>query len=105
MGKCKELLFYISFSSICEHKTSKSESKSEFFKDRWETDQYTLIEHSGNYSKRQVVLNFSALNCFEMHVVHGLSSHLGNSDIMNLYYTAYLSILGKNFEHCSKAQA
>ena len=47
------------------------------------TDRYNLIEQSDKYVNWQVVLKFSALNCFEMHVVReiGLSSHSDDSKL------------------------
>ena len=53
------------------------------------TDQYTLIEQSANW---EVVLKFSVLVYFEMHVI-SLSSDSGNNSLMNLQ-----SIFGHNGE-------
>ena len=50
------------FRHFCEHKTAKIAKTVG-------TDQYSLIEQSGDNANWQVVLTFSALNYFEMHIV------------------------------------
>ena len=54
------------------------------------TYRYFLIEQSGNYASWKVALKFSALNCFEMHVVRerSLLLYSGNNNLPNLDFLA-----------------